>query len=804
MRLWKNLRLLCKSLISTDYRDYRYVRNLGVFDVQYYFSFIDDKEFLVGDPLLTYFLHWRRSLHGFTRGCRSWRQMPDPHPLFDTAFYLKKHFPHGLRRNPFAHYLRKGWKRGWWPSPYFDPDLYRQRTDWDPHRENPLSHYTRTGAESAISPSAFFDIDWYLDKTPVLSSVQNWIIRHYKLYGSKEGLKSPLPVFDPTFYLQQSSVGETARRDPLIHYVTVEPEGAVRPSEWFDPRYYRKHYLRGSTQDSPLAHYLGSGVFSGNYTDSRIAELPYKPTISVIVPVHDTNPHFLNCCIRSVLYQAYPHWQLCLVDDCSTNDEIPDLLRQWATRDDRISVAFHQRNTGISGATATGVELAVGDYLGFLDHDDELTPDCLYRVARSINETGASLLYTDEDLVGDDGSRQGVFHKPDFNRELLFSHNYITHFVVIKNDLYRKIGAMSGAYDGAQDFDLVLRATEQTEQVVHIPYVLYHWRTATTSTSINHEKKPYAHEAGKRALAESLARRGIAAEVADNHLNFHYRVVYRRTAEPRISVLIWSDDSDPISARQLEALRSQARYDNLEVLLLPQSGAAPASRHPAAKAAAFDEAIAASRADYVALIGAPPQDISEAWLHHLAAPLLQDPDLGIVCGRVAYSGHDGRSLAIPDLDDHGDHHFGAALAGMSLHLNGLHNPQLVRCCDWSICLFSRALYQQIGGFDPERFPGVLAMHDFSLSVFQTGKKILYIPDVLVDLGTEIPPAHEQRPAGVSGEREVFQQKWRDLLARPDPFYNTGRLIEHRVEHRCFQRWLTGREEESLDETAKFH
>ncbi|MCB2214870.1 glycosyltransferase family 2 protein [Desulfofustis glycolicus] len=803
MRLWKHLRLLCKSLISTDYRDYRYVRNLQVFDVQYYFSFIDDKELLAGDPLLTYFLHWRRSLHGFTQVCRSWRQLPDPHPLFDTAFYLKKHFPHGLRRNPFAHYLRKGWKRGWWPSPYFDPDLYRQRTDWDPHRENPLTHYTRTGAESAVSPSDFFDIDWYIDKTQVLQPARNWIIRHYKLYGSKEK-KSPIPVFDPPFYLQQCSVGEAARRDPLVHYVTVESEGAVRPSEWFDPCYYRKRYLRGSTQDSPLAHYLRSGVFSGNYTDSRIAELPYKPTISIIVPVHDTNPHFLNCCIRSVLYQAYPHWQLCLVDDCSSNEEIPELLRQWAARDDRISVAFHQRNTGISGATATGVDLAVGDYLGFLDHDDELTLDCLYRVVHSINETGASLLYTDEDLVGDDGSRQGVFHKPDFNRELLFSHNYVTHFVVIKRELYRKIGAMSGAYDGAQDFDLVLRATEQTEQVVHIPHVLYHWRTAATSTSINHEKKPYAHEAGKRALAESLARRGIAAEVVDNHLNFHYRVVYRRTAEPRISVLVWSPGSKPISARHCEAVKAQAGYDNFEVLVLPQPGAAPISRPPAAKAVAFHEAIAADRADYVVLIGSSPQDISEAWLHHLAAPLLQDPDLGIVCGRVAYGGQDGRSLAIPDPDDHSDHHFGAALAAMSRHFNGLHNPQLVRCCDWSICVFSRALYQQIGGFDPEKFPSVLTMHDFSLSVFQTGKKILYVPDVVVDLGTEMALEYGERPAGVPGEKEVFQQKWRDLLARPDPFYNTGRLIEHQIDDRHFQRWLTGREEECLDETAKLH
>lgn len=792
MKQWHKLRLFCKSLISRDYRDYRYVRNLQVFDVKYYFSFIEDNESVAGDPLLTYFSHWRRSLHGLHRVCRSWRQMPDPHPLFDTAFYLKMYFPRGLRRNPFAHYLRKGWKRGWRPSPYFDPDLYRQRSDWDPHRENPLTHYTRTGAGAAISPSVFFDIDWYIDKTQVLRPARSWIIRHYKLYGSKEQ-KSPIPVFDPRFYLQHlpDSAADGACRDPLIHYVTAESESTVRPSLFFDPLFYRDRYLGGRKSDSPLAHYLRCGVFSGNYTDERIAELAYKPIISIIVPVHDTNHHFLNCCIRSVLYQAYPHWQLCLVDDCSTDGEIARLLTRWAARDSRINVAFHQRNTGISGATATGAELADGAYFGFLDHDDELTPDCLYRVARSINKTGASLFYTDEDLVGDDGSRQGVFHKPDYNRELLFSHNYITHFVVIKRELYEKTGAMSGAYDGAQDFDLVLRATEQTEHVVHIPRVLYHWRTAATSTSINHENKPYAHEAGKRALAESLARRAIDADVLDNHLNFHYRVAYRRSAEPTISVLAWLPENATASSRQGEALSGRAGYDQGEVIPLCESGPPFSSHRSAGKAAVFHEAITTCRSDYIALIGSPPTHISDRWLHHLVAPLLQDPELGIVCGRVSYRGTDGSSLAIPDLDNHFDHYYAAALSAMSRYLNGLHNPQLVRCCDWSICVFRRDLYRQTGGFDLERFPGVLAMHDFSLSVYHTGKKILYTPDVVVDLGIESPVEEVKRPAGVPGERELFQQKWRDLLAQPDPFYNTGRLIEHGVEYRHFRRWLTG-------------
>jgi O-antigen biosynthesis protein len=804
MKQLKQLRLLLKSLISRDYRDYRFVRSLQVFDVQYYRSFLGDDELLVGDPLLTYFYHWRRGLHGLSRMCRTWRQLPDPHPLFDTSFYLKKHFPHGLRRNPFAHYVRKGWKRGWRPSPYFDPDLYRQRTDWNPHLENPLSHYTRTGANLAVSPSDFFDIGWYIDRTPVLMAAKSWIIRHYKLYGSKDGAKSPIPVFDPRFYLGQVPVDSAARRDPLIHYVTAELESGLRPGEFFDPHYYRKRYLRKKKADSPLAHYLHYGVFSGHYTDQRIADLPQKPKISVIVPVYNTNHHFINSCIRSVLYQAYPHWELCLVDDGSTDEEIPQLLKQWSARDARIKVAFHDRNTGISGATATGIDLAGGEYFGFLDHDDELSLDCLFQVAKRINETGASLFYTDEDLVGDDGSRQGVFHKPDYNRELLFSHNYITHFVVIKRELYDKIGGMTAEFDGAQDYDLVLRATEQTDQVVHIPHVLYHWRTATSSTSINHEQKPYAHEAGRRALTESLTRRAISAEVQDTHLNFHYYLAYARTVEPAITVLVCHLNEDTASQRKAASLIEKAGYDNLELQLLPQAVAEETRRQPDRQAALLHEAIETCRSDYVAILGSMPSDISELWLHHLAAPLFQDPNLGIVCGRVCFAGEDGRSYTVPDLADQSDRYFSAVLPAMSRHLNGLHNPQLVRCCDWSLCLFPRAVYLEVGGFDAQKFPDLLAMHDFSLAVFTTGKKILYTPYAIVDLGQQTQPGRPGRTPVVTGEKALFQHKWRAVLNKPDPFYNTGILIEQQIAYRRFQHWLTGTEEESLDETAKLH
>ncbi|MBE0583990.1 MAG: glycosyltransferase, partial [Desulfofustis sp.] len=523
---------------------------------------------------------------------------------------------------------------------------------------------------------------------------------------------------------------------------------------------------------------------------------------SVIVPVYNTDHHFLNCCIRSVLYQAYPHWELCLVDDCSTDEELPQLLAQWSTRDARIKVAFHERNTGISGATMTGIDLAGGEYLGFLDHDDELSLDCLFQVAKRINETRAELYYTDEDLVGDDGSRQGVFHKPDYNRELLFSHNYITHFVVIKRELYDKIGGMTAEFDGAQDYNLVLRATEQTDQVIHIPEVLYHWRTAPSSTSIKHEEKPYAHEAGKRALTMSLARRAISAQVHDNHLNFHYRVAYSRTIEPSIAVLVCHHEEDGVSRSKAALLSEKAGYDNLELILLPQESAEKTRSQPERKTILLHRAIETCRSEYVVILDSMPVDISDLWLHHLAAPLFQDSNLGIVCGRVSFAGEDGQSYAVPNLNDRSERYFAAALPAMSRHLNGLHNPQLVRCCDWSLCLFPRAVYREAGGFDLQKFPYLLAMHDFSLTVFESGKKILYTPSATVDFGKQTQPGRVGGLSAITGEKELFQRKWRAVLSEPDPFYNTGILREQQIAYHRFQQWLTG--EECLDETGKIH
>ena len=266
--------------------------------------------------------------------------------------------------------------------------------------------------------------------------------------------------------------------------------------------------------------------------------LPIKPVLSIIVPVYNVSSFHLNNCIRSVLYQSYPHWELCLVDDCSSKSHVRPLLEQWVEKDSRIRVAYLQENSGISVASNKAVSLATGEYLAFLDNDDELAAECLSKLVQVINEDNADLYYTDEDLIGEDGTQFRVFYKPDFNSQLLLGHNYITHFVLVRKSLFDKVGGFSSAKDGAQDFDLVLKLSEQAKGIIHIPEVLYHWRASESSTSINHEQKSYADEAGRASVEDALQRRDIQGRVDTTDWKFFYSVRRKLEVFPVISVVI--------------------------------------------------------------------------------------------------------------------------------------------------------------------------------------------------------------------------------------------------------------------------
>lgn len=807
MSIHKKITLIFRYLLNQDYRDYRRIRHFHIFDPDYFMTLVRrtkadlDQELLQtgDDPLWSYFVISRRQLEQEFLANKSWRQLCDPHPLFDTCYYASRNLDLIGKRHPFSHYLFAGWKQGLNPSPFFDIDYYREHCGWDEQLGEPLLHYLQHYLESAVNSSALFDNGYYLDQSPYPEAVSKNAIKHYKLFGAPAG-KSPIPLFSPKKYQEQTDENEYAGIDPLSHYAAVGEASGLMPGSAFDPGYYRERYLKEKKVDCVLANYLSHGVKKGHEINNHLADLSSKPVISVIVPVFDPEPRYLNNCIRSVFYQTYPHWELCLVDDCSTNDHIRELIKFWSERDPRIRVFYHQRNQGISAATQTGAEQAAGDYLGFLDNDDELAFSCLAEVTHQINTTGGEVFYTDEDLVGEDGSRLSTFLKPQFNKALLYSHNYITHFVVVSRARFLDTGGFTGTFDGAQDFDLMLRLAGVGADFQHIPQILYHWRAIGTSTSIAHGQKPHAHEAGKKALSEYFRRCQINAEINDGPVNFHYRVHPGLTTKPSITVVVGIGNSGAADQEKIEWLSSTSGYENCTYVLTgdPQSeGCSSAESADSAGdsnviATAINRIMKEAEDDWIAILGAGAEQISEGWLVELISKCSLSSGIGIVCGRVSYGNGDGPSFTLADVTNGSTSYYRDFLTMASRHANGLHNLQYINACDYQLCLIHRSLIKEIGQLDIDTFPVHLAMLDFSYRAVARGYNILYTPEAILSFA-DLPMMTKDEDSPVATEKKHFQTRHLAQLRQFDHWYNPGQMVMAGVSKEDFFRWLTGKE-----------
>src|SRR4029453_8252448 len=230
----------------------------------------------------------------------------------------------------------------------------------------------------------------------------------------------------------------------------------------------------------------------------------YRPMISIIVPVYNPEPNWLRDAIESVRAQYYDNWQLCIADDASSKQGVRALLADY-DNDPRIKVVFKPANEGISAASNAALALAEGEYVAFLDHDDELSPDALYQVVQLLNERrDLDFIYSDEDKRDPKGALASPFFKPDWSPDLEYSSNYVTHFSVYRRDIVENTGGFRSEFDGSQDYDLALRVTEQTDKMGHIRKILYTWRMVPGSAASSLAAKPYAYTAAKRALSESL------------------------------------------------------------------------------------------------------------------------------------------------------------------------------------------------------------------------------------------------------------------------------------------------------------
>ena len=463
----------------------------------------------------------------------------------------------------------------------------------------------------------------------------------------------------------------------------------------------------------------------------------YRPLISILTPTFNPNDEFLTGAIESVIAQAYESWELILIDDGSSDSRAHALLKNLGQRDARIQIGV-QEHGGISSALNTGLARARGDWIALLDHDDLLEPDAVFRAIELLqNDREADVIYSDEDKIVD-GKLAAPLLKPDWSPEFFRTHDYLGHFVVMRRDLAR--AEFRSEFDGAQDYDLLLRISEKTDRIRHIPRVLYHWRRTSESTAHNIRRKPGALEAGRRAIEEHLVRRQENARVTIDWETHLYRV-RREIRSEKISIII-----NGAAARDAERIRAKTNFPNFEIV------------------ANLKEATG----EYVLFLDPDLEPLDENWLSAMGEQL-SNPRIGAVGARIVSSDDAIESAGLILLPNGS---VGSAFAGYLRNFRGA-NRQLQAVRNYSAvsasCLLTRrevlektASGNAMGSLDFARDDRVCIGTEFCLNLREHGLRTL-----------SIPYAELRRTSARENASRMcldLQKRWPEMFRR-DPYYN---------------------------------
>lgn len=514
---------------------------------------------------------------------------------------------------------------------------------------------------------------------------------------------------------------------------------------------------------------------------------------SIAVPAYETPETFLREMIGSVQSQTYDNWELCIVNASPENDVMRRVLAEYAQKDARIRVKELAENKGIAGNTNEALAMASGDFVGLLDHDDLLAPNALFEAAKALEqEPSIDVLYTDEDKVDTDGKKHFKPNlKPDFNLDLLRSNNYICHFFMVRKTLAEQAGGFSGEYDGAQDYDFILRCTDMAKNIHHIPEILYHWRTHEASTADNPISKLYAYEAGKRAIEAHLTRRGQAGEVSlKKDLGF-YRVKYPVQGNPLVSVIIPNKDETESLKLCIESLRRTISWENYEIIIVENNSTGReifAYYRELAKDAririvrwksAFNYSainnygVKYAKGEYLLFLNNDIEALGEGWFTEMLG-VCQRSEVGAVGAKLLYPDgtiqHAGTVIGIGGIAGH-------MFVNMPGERSGyLHKASLMM--DYSAVtaacmMMKRSLFEQLGGFE-ERLSVAFNDVDLCLRANEAGYLVVYDPYACLrhyeskSRGAEDSSEKVRR---FQEEIEFMRTRWEKLLKAGDPYYN---------------------------------
>jgi glycosyltransferase involved in cell wall biosynthesis len=525
---------------------------------------------------------------------------------------------------------------------------------------------------------------------------------------------------------------------------------------------------------------------------ARILRMAYKPLISVVMPVYNVDEVWLRSAIESVIAQLYPRWELCIADDGSSKRHVRRVLKEYLHKDPRIKVTFRNTRGHISVASNSAVELAEGEFIALLDHDDELTEHALYMVAEELNAFPESdLIYSDEDKLDKQGKRVDPHFKSDWNPDLFYSYNFISHLGVYRRSVVNDLRGFREGYEGSQDYDLALRVVEQISDshIRHIPYILYHWREVPGSVA--RAVGSTADEAARNALQSHFRRKGTDATVSPGCGNFH-RVNYPMPAKlPLVSVIIATRDYVNLLRQVVEGILHGTDYQPLELIIVDNQSSEPATLEylrelqsdarvriiqydaPFNFSAIHNLAAREATGQILALVNNDIRIISSEWLREMVSHAVR-PEIGAVGAKLYYENetiqHAGIIVGIGGVAGHAHKRLSRQSVGYFARAQVLQNYSAVT----GACLVVRHnVYDEVGGLNEVDLPIAFNDVDLCLRIQQKGYRILWTPYAELyhlESATRGPDTDPDKLPRFIREQEFMRSKWGDRLVS-DPYYS---------------------------------
>ncbi|MBO4293602.1 MAG: glycosyltransferase [Clostridia bacterium] len=526
--------------------------------------------------------------------------------------------------------------------------------------------------------------------------------------------------------------------------------------------------------------------------EQRNTKFNYNPKISIVVPLYNTPEKYFEELIESVNSQTYSNWELCFAD--GSPKKIDYIDKGILKLGEKVKYKLLNENKGISGNTNEALKMATGDYIALLDHDDIIPKFALFEIVKVINENpNADFIYTDDDKILEEKDRRISPHfKQDFAIDTLRSYNYICHFSIIKKELMDKLGGFNSDFDGSQDYDLILRAVENANQIVHIPKILYHWRINPNSVASGAQAKPYAYVAAKKAILAHLERQGIEnAKVEDSKIMGLYKVTYPVINNPKISIIILNKNHKKDLKRCVKSIVEKTSYNNYEIIIVENNSSeknifkyynkikSEKIRVETYNLEKFNYSklnnygVSKAKGDYYVFLNNDTKIISPDWLETIISNC-QRKEVGAIGAKLIYKNkriqHAGVVLNLTGTAGHVNWNEKSNKPG---YFGRIMIQQNVSCVTGALLGISKTNFEQVGGFD-ESFPIAYNDVDLCLKLLDNNKLIIYNPYIEAyhfESKTRGYEDTKEKQERLRQEENKIKEKWKNYFANVDKYYS---------------------------------